>query len=170
MPQGNTILAPARWALAVLAALSIASRLAAGQSVTQTATARGAVLATATTEGATIRGFVHDAIRATPISDVLIQLPGLSRAVRSDSTGRFVLRSVPSGRWQVVFARMGYAPQITTVAVTRDSGTTLDVRLSNKLELAPVQVSAAAQATTPLQAPQAMSVLADETLRQAQST
>lgn len=134
------------------------------------ASLRAQVAATPSTQGGVIRGAVKDVILDSPLPGVLVQLPALSRATRTDSVGAFVLRSVPAGRWQVVFARIGYAPRIAIVTISRDSGAVIDVGLSSRMELAPVQVSAAAQATTPIEAPQAMAVLADEALRHAQAT
>lgn len=172
MFTGNIPFVRARTLVAGLALVAVPplSRAAAQPPETTASTSRSPVIVTATADGGTILGDVRDGALEMPLQGVLVQLPALSRAVRTDSSGRFVLRAVPSGRWQVVFARIGYAPRIAIVSIARDSGAQVAVRLSNRLELAPVQVSAAAQATTPIEAPQAMAVLGEETLRLAQST
>jgi carboxypeptidase family protein len=128
-------LTPAALVIAVIAASSTPATRMSGQGVPtarrQQASATGV-----------LSGSVTSVTSATPArADVSIDRP--RRAMRTDSTGRFVFRDLPAGRVRLRAAAFGYAVVDTTVVVL--AGDTLHVLLELRMvpqSLAPVRTVA----------------------------
>jgi iron complex outermembrane receptor protein len=117
---------------------------------------------------ATLRGRVVDAA-GQPVPVAQITVLEVGRSTLTDDAGDYAFTDLPGGAYRVALQRLGFAPQVRAVHVgTADA--TLDFRLAISLvEIAPVQVTASATATTPLTSPQPVSVLDDEALRTARA-
>ncbi len=82
----------------------------------------------------------------------------------TDSTGRFQFIGLPNGRYVVSIAAIGFRPEVRTVLLG-DRNVVLDIQLTATLvELAEIQVTASAQATTTLSSPQPVSVVGMDAL------
>ncbi|HEY7502541.1 MAG TPA: TonB-dependent receptor [Gemmatimonadales bacterium] len=112
----------------------------------------------------TLSGIVSDT-NGAPLAQVRVTVLETQRTTTTDIEGRYALPDLPSGRYGVSFALVGYAPQVHRVTLA-DSGATLDVTLRPTLiELPEVQVTASPLATTSLTSPQPTSVLSSEELQ-----
>jgi iron complex outermembrane receptor protein len=148
---------PVRLLLTAVAALLVATAALPGPVLAQRASG-------------TLAGRVVDD-RGAPLAAVRVEVVELRRVARTDDAGRFRVARVAPGEYQVSVARLGFAPVVRRVAVAQAGTTTLDVALAaSQLELAPVQVTATAVATTALTSPQPTTVLAGAALRTAQGT
>jgi len=117
----------------------------------------------------TISGRVTDA-GGQPIDQVTVRVIELRRTVRTGSDGKFTIAEVPRGTYTVSFAVIGYAPRVRKVTVG-DAAATADMTLkASALELAAIQVSASAEATSPLNSPQPMVVASGENLMRLRPT
>ena len=104
-----------------------------------------------------------------PVADVLVSLPDLHRSTTTDTSGRYSIAGLPAGTFTVTFQRIGYAPAVRSVVAT-GGDVTADVTMRESVvELTGVQVTASANATSPLNSPQPTSVVAGDELRQSQS-
>src|SRR5687768_9293884 len=93
----------------------------------------------------------------------------VGRSTLTGDDGRYAFTQLPGGSYRVALQRLGFAPEVRAVTVG-EADATLDFRLRVSLvEIAPVQVTASATATTPLTSPQPVSVLDAEALRTARA-
>jgi len=119
--------------------------------------------------GPDLSGRVTDP-EGAPIAQVNVRVVEAQRTVVTDAEGRWRVTGLATGTYRVSFAFIGYAPEVRRVTLGAQ-GATLDVVLRRSVvELPPVQVSASAVATTALESPQPVSVLAGGELRTAQAS
>jgi iron complex outermembrane receptor protein len=98
-----------------------------------------------------------------------VEVLDLGRSVQTDQDGRYILRQLPSGTFIVSFRAIGYAPAVRRVTVA-SVDLTIDVTLTpSTIELPAVQISATANATSPLESPQPTTVMDADAIRQAQA-
>jgi iron complex outermembrane recepter protein len=115
----------------------------------------------------TIRGLVTDRV-GVPVAGARVAIGRLQRQVGTDSAGRFRFTGIPRGLHTLSVARLGFAAATREVRVG-DTTAVLTVILADaRAELATVQVSASAAASTTRDAPQAITVVAGAALRAAQ--
>ena len=88
--------------------------------------------------GAQVNGLVHDSLAHQPLSGAMVQLVGAEpgstflRSTLSDSTGRFVLRDIPDGRYTIGFFHpvldsLGLEPTLREVLVQNHRDTRIDL-------------------------------------------
>jgi iron complex outermembrane receptor protein len=131
--------------------------------------AGGVVPAAAASDPPSISGRVTDA-GGQPVDQVTVRVIELRREARTGSDGRFTIVQIPRGTYTVTFAVIGYAPRVRKVTVG-DADATLDVMLkASALELPAVQVSASAEATTPMNSPQPIVLASAENLTKLRPT
>ncbi len=65
-----------------------------------------------------------------PVQGVLVILEGTERRAESDQGGRFELRGVPTATYRILARRVGYAPSVTELTLTREAGTSLELVLT----------------------------------------
>jgi iron complex outermembrane receptor protein len=112
----------------------------------------------------TLSGTVTDTSGA-PLAQVRVTVLEAHRMTTTDLEGRYVLPGLPTGRYAVSFALVGYAPEIRQVSIA-DTDQTIDVVLRPTLiELPEVQVTASPVGTTALTSPQPTSLLSSEELQ-----
>jgi iron complex outermembrane receptor protein len=117
---------------------------------------------------ASLSGRVTDAAGA-PLADVRVSIAEASRAATTDADGHYEFSNLPGGTFSVLFALVGYAPEVRRVTL-RNAAVTLDVTMRpSVVELSEVQVTATPLATTPLTSPQPTAVLGGADLRVAQA-
>jgi iron complex outermembrane receptor protein len=135
-----------------------------------TVLAAGAVpAAAAASDPPGISGRVTDA-GGQPIDQVTVRVIELRRTARTGSDGKFTIAEVPRGTYTVSFAVIGYAPRVSKVTVG-DAAATADMTLkASALELPAIQVSASAEATSPLNSPQPVVVASGENLMKLRPT
>jgi len=123
-----TIRPPGRmWSLTGLAAL--------------TAVALAATMASAQT--GVVAGTIADAATGRVLTQVRVQIVGNQGAVSaSDANGRFVIRNVPVGNFNLRAQQLGYRPETRPVTVQTNDTTRVDFRLSaSAVELEQVVVT-----------------------------
>jgi iron complex outermembrane receptor protein len=109
----------------------------------------------------TLSGRVSDP-GGRPIAQAIVRLIELQRTATTDDSGRYALTQIPAGHYSVSIKVIGYAPQVRRVTVGA-ADATLDVTLKpSAIELPAVQVSASAEATSALNSPQPVAVVAEE--------
>jgi hypothetical protein len=102
-------------------------------------------LARAQVGGASMAGAVVTDSSERPIAGAEIAIAELKLAVRSDSTGSFVLAGIPAGRYVVTVRAVGYAAISTGVIFARGQRVNADLVLSPAAQsLAKVDVKATA--------------------------
>jgi len=115
-----------------------------------------------------LRGRVEDET-GRPAVAVRVMVVELQRGTATDSAGRFALDGLPVGSFSVSFERTGLAPELRAVRIAADMPALLTVRMrASRVELAAVQVSASAVATTTSRSTQPTAVLGGEALRNGQ--
>ncbi|HEY9230308.1 MAG TPA: carboxypeptidase regulatory-like domain-containing protein [Gemmatimonadaceae bacterium] len=97
-------------------------------------------------EPTSVIGTVTDAATTRPLfgATVTLNLPGGSRATRTDQTGTFVFSHVPAGTHTLVVRQLGYAPRNETITVAGDARFT--IALDRLAALDTVRVRSARQA------------------------
>ena len=75
-----------------------------------------------------ITGVVKDS-SGTPIPNVEVTAIRISKVVRTDTTGRFVLSRLPAGSADFTFRRLAYAPVVLSIVVPSDDTTDVEVTL-----------------------------------------
>jgi iron complex outermembrane receptor protein len=117
----------------------------------------------------TISGRVTDA-GGHPIAQARVQLVELQRTAITLDDGKYSLPQVPSGRYTLSVAVIGYAPELRKVTVGQED-VTVDVTLKpSAIELPAVQVSASAEATSALNSPQPLATVSEEDLAKTRPT
>ena len=111
----------------------------------------------------TISGHVADQ-DGKPIGQLTVRLVEAKRSTKTSDDGRYSFTQVPRGAYTLVFTTIGYRPEVRKVTVG-EANVSLDVSLKPSIiELAPVQVSASAEATTAMNSPQPVALAAPEEL------
>lgn len=106
---------------------------------------------------------------STPLADALVRVLEARRSTTTDHEGRYEIGGLPSGVYTVSFTLIGYAPQVRKVTL-RESDVTVDVTLrATVVELAAVQVTGSAVATSALSSPQPIAMVAGDELRRVQA-
>ncbi len=91
--------------------------------------------------GTDVTGVVLDADTGLGIPDVILRIRGTDVSAASDASGRFVLRSVPSGTWTLEVTHIRYGERTHEIAVEAGLDVALEVRLAEEaIELAPLVV------------------------------
>ncbi|EMR01571.1 hypothetical protein ADICEAN_03308 [Cesiribacter andamanensis AMV16] len=76
----------------------------------------------------TLEGFVYDSETKTGIVNATVKLQGQNPATRTDSVGRFVIRSLPTGTYDVLIYCRGYRETVQkAVVVPTDSVVDLQI-------------------------------------------
>lgn len=91
-------------------------------------------------EAVTLAGSVRDSL-GLGISGALVQVRGSERTAESDAAGRFVLRTVPTGRQELLVRRIGYSPKVHELSVSSGGASDVIIRLETLAQpMAPVIV------------------------------
>ncbi|MBA3578529.1 MAG: SusC/RagA family TonB-linked outer membrane protein [Gemmatimonadaceae bacterium] len=91
----------------------------------------------------TIAGVVTDRASGRPLPEVQVQVAGTQRGSMTDREGRFTIRGVPAGTYEVRARRVGYAPMSERVAVGAGATASVNfVMTESALTLQEVVVSA----------------------------
>ncbi len=126
-------------------------------------------LATVPVSAQGLRGRVENEA-GRPLVAVRVSVVELQRRAATDSAGRFVLEGLPGGSYSISFERTGLVPEVRSIRIRPNETTTLTVRMrESRVELAVVQVSASALATTTSRATQPATVLGGGMLRNSQA-
>ena len=97
-----------------------------------------------------------------PIAQAIVRIVELQRTATSDDSGKYSITQIPPGRYTISIRVIGYAPLLRKVSVGA-ADATLDVTLKpSVIELPAIQVSASAEATSALNSPQPIAVVAEE--------
>jgi len=128
-----------------------------------TAVVRSAKAITRDADLSTVSGRVTDS-DGKPIPEVVIRLVEGRRSTKTSADGRYSLTQIPRGTYTLVFSMIGYRPEVRKITVG-DADVTMDLALKTSIiELAPVQVSASAEATSALNSPQPVAIAAPDEL------
>jgi iron complex outermembrane receptor protein len=105
-----------------------------------------------------------------PIAQAIVRIIELQRTATTDDSGRYSLTQVQSGRYTLSIRVIGYGPLVRKVVVGA-TDVRLDVTLKpSVIELPAVQVSASATATSALNSPQSIALVAEEDLTKLRPT
>lgn len=88
-----------------------------------------------------VRGLVLDQVVPVSGAAVTLRLEGEEIHAVSDSTGRFTLFDISSGRWEVAVRRLGYAPYTDTIDVTNAQANVLVQLRRSALALGAVRIA-----------------------------
>jgi hypothetical protein len=92
---------------------------------------------------ATIAGRVYDDSTSAPLLNVNVYIANTTLGGSTDINGRFEIRNVPLGSYEIVASLLGYAVQSSRVAVREPGTRTIEIRLKPmNLEVGEVLVSA----------------------------
>jgi len=95
------------------------------------------VAAAAHAQTGTISGTVRDAVTGEALPGASVLIEGMRLGAAADINGRFVIRDVPVGTYDVRFSFWGYHPITTTLALTDkahfDAALTADLRAGRPL-------------------------------------
>ena len=117
-----------------------------------------------------LRGIVTDAVTNAPLADVMVFVRGTVRGAQSDGAGRYVIASLPAGRYTVVVQRLGYAQHVDSVDIADGADTRHDVALRAAAQvIAPMVVSAAREAQRRTDASATIDVIDGASLREARA-
>ena len=126
----------------------------------------GAPLAAQTRSGE-LRGTVRSAENGSPIAGAHVGLASPARAAIADAAGRYLLRALPAGRYELVVTALGRTPLRDSVVVTDGASVAHDVALrQGSLMLSSVIVSATRTPTTASQVASTVNVLGPEQIAQ----
>lgn len=116
----------------------------------------------------TLRGRVTDTL-GQPLAEARVVITESHRSIETDPEGHYRISELPSGTYTVNFTALGFAPQVRRVVIV-DRDVELTVALKPTLiELPPIQVTATPNATSALESPQPVSVVAGRDLADAQA-
>jgi len=79
-----------------------------------------------------IDGFVYDDSTGTPLSGVEVVISELNEGTVTDANGRFVLKGINSGTFEIVFSHIGYRKKSVFVTVLPDRTVTLNIGLKRR--------------------------------------
>ena len=77
----------------------------------------------------TLTGMVLDE-NGAPVPNVEVAIAKVSRATRTDSSGKFILALVPIGSYDVAFRRVSYAPMIFMLEISQGDTTEAQVKMN----------------------------------------
>jgi hypothetical protein len=90
---------------------------------------------------ARIHGLVIEYGRGTPVSEVTVSLLPVGLRAISDAGGRFVLRDIPPGRWEMRLERIGYVTRVDTAYIGEGAPVNITVALATQpVPLGPIEV------------------------------
>ncbi len=87
---------------------------------------------TQTGAGGSIRGRVLDLSTREPLPHTNVFLAHTTIGVITGIDGRYILKSIPPGNYQIVFNRVGYVTATREVSVAEDGETIVDIRIEQK--------------------------------------
>jgi len=91
----------------------------------------------------TVSGRVIDAASGQPLPLVNVFVAQSTIGAATDSSGRFFIRSVPEGTFELVASRIGYRAQSVPLRMPEDDGRVIDFALvATVLEVPPIEVRA----------------------------
>lgn len=108
-------------------------------------------------------------VDGTPLAGVRISVPEASRTATTLADGRFAITQLPTGTYTVSFTAIGYAPEVRRVTLADDDATLTVQMRPSAVELPAVQVTGTPGATSALETPQPLAVVADADLRNGQA-
>ncbi|AHG89494.1 TonB-dependent receptor [Gemmatirosa kalamazoonensis] len=76
-----------------------------------------------------VRGTVTTAEHHTPLASARVAVESPARVAVTDAAGGYVLRDLPTGRYELLVTALGYRPVRRTIQVVRGQPATLDVAL-----------------------------------------
>ncbi|MDE2981640.1 MAG: carboxypeptidase regulatory-like domain-containing protein [Gemmatimonadota bacterium] len=89
-----------------------------------------------------IVGVVTDQVTGDPISEVVVNVPGVGRATTTNADGRFRLPDLFPGRHEVAFSHLGYRQRSETLDVQAGHATRVQVVLTiDAIALDPIEVA-----------------------------
>lgn len=77
----------------------------------------------------TLHGTITDAVDGEPIAHAYIHIEELNRHTYSDRFGKFTLRNLPRGRYNLIIHRLGYAGQSVSITVDEEPDLEIEIRL-----------------------------------------
>jgi iron complex outermembrane receptor protein len=117
--------------------------------------------------GGDVRGTVTDARTRTPIIGARVAVVTPARVAMTDQRGTYTLRELPAGTYVVTTSAIGRKADTSSVTVTADGTTTLDVSLQEgSLLLSSVVVSATRTQVEAAKVASTVNVLTPEQVRQ----
>lgn len=117
-----------------------------------------------------LTGVITDAASRAPLPDAMIVVRGTVRGTQSDGAGRYVITSIPAGRYVVVVQRLGYAQRVDSVTIAGGAESRHDVTLTAAAQvIAPMVVSAAREAQRRADASATIDVIDGASLREARA-
>ena len=87
-----------------------------------------------------VEGVVSDARTGLPVPKARVAVDGTEFAASTDSTGRYVIESVPVGMHKLLVTRAGYVNAYTVVRLVKDWAVTVDLYLREPASRPPVPV------------------------------
>lgn len=81
-------------------------------------------------EHGTLRGVITSGTTHAPLANARVEIVSPPRVAVSGSDGRYVLRSLPAARYQLLVTAIGFAPLRRDVDVRAEGSTTLDIALT----------------------------------------
>lgn len=91
------------------------------------------VIAEPVGQKATLQGTVTDAVDGSPLSGVIISLPGLNQNTVSDANGKYVFSNLPACRTTVQVSYLGHQTQTKTIDLRRTSIMNFVMKESNAM-------------------------------------
>lgn len=88
-----------------------------------------ALAGSAFAHGGNIAGSVIDSVSGSPVPYATIRIDGSSLGTMADSSGRFSLGHIPTGKREIVFSAVGYQSLKPTVSIAEGAEIALDVSL-----------------------------------------
>ncbi|HTO93358.1 MAG TPA: carboxypeptidase-like regulatory domain-containing protein [Bacteroidota bacterium] len=79
--------------------------------------------------GGSVQGTVRDAATGAPLENTNVYLSATTLGTATDSAGRFTLRNIPPGVYQVVASRVGYRIASRTVNVADGAALRVDLKI-----------------------------------------
>ncbi|MBW7996937.1 MAG: TonB-dependent receptor [Candidatus Glassbacteria bacterium] len=118
------------------------------------------------TPSSTLTGVVRNAEDLAPVKGASVYVPELRRSAVTGRDGTFTLENLPSGSFRVSFSFTGFAPQTRLAVLERGKTSRLEITLELSLiEMEAVTITGTPRAQAPLEATQAVDVLAGRTLQ-----
>jgi outer membrane receptor protein involved in Fe transport len=114
-------------------------------------------------QGATLRGTVTAAQTHVPVQGARVALESPARIAQTDAAGRYTLRDLPAGKYEVLVTALGNKPVRRMVDVAAGQAATLDVELeAGSLMLSSVIVTATRTPTDANRVASTVNVLSPE--------
>ena len=80
--------------------------------------------------GGSVTGTVTAGDTGEPLPQAVVTISELDRQTRTDASGRFLVQTIPEGRWRITAAHPDYRPVTLLLVVTGDESARVDFELS----------------------------------------